>query len=184
MTASTNIALIIGSLRKESINRKFAEYIVSQIPDSITVSEVDIADLPLYNQDYDDTTIESYERVRAQLKAADAVLIVTPEHNRTMPAALKNVVDIASRPFKESVWTGKKVALVTASPGSFGGINSGLDVRKSMQMLSAQMMINPEINLSRATESLDEQGVSSERTQKYLQRFVDELVEFVGNTGA
>ena len=184
MTASTNIALIIGSLRKESINRKFAEYIVSQIPDSITVSEVDIADLPLYNQDYDDTTIESYERVRAQLKAADAVLIVTPEHNRTMPAALKNVVDIASRPFKESVWTGKKVAVVTASPSTYGGRSSGLDVRKSMQMLSAQMMISPEVYLGHATDSLNEDGSVSERTQKFLQKFVDELVEFVGNTGA
>lgn len=184
MTTSTNIALIIGSLRKESINRKFAEYIVSQIPDSITVSEVNIADLPLYNQDYDDTTIDSYERVRAQLKAADAVLIVTPEHNRTMPAALKNVVDIASRPFKESVWTGKKVAVVTASPSTYGGRSSGLDVRKSMQMLSAQTMISPEVYLGHATDSLNEDGSVSERTQKFLQKFVDELVEFVGNTGA
>ena len=184
MTASTNIALIIGSLRKASINRKFAEYIVSQIPDSIKVSEVNIADLPLYNQDYDDMTIDSYERVRAQLKAADAVLIVTPEHNRTMPAALKNVVDIASRPHGNSVWTGKKVAVVTASPSTYGGRSSGLDVRKSMQMLSAQMMISPEVYLSHATDSLNEDGSVSERTQKFLQKFVDELVEFVGNTGA
>lgn len=184
MTASTNIALIIGSLRKASINRKFAEYIVSQIPDSIKVSEVNIADLPLYNQDYDDMTIDSYERVRAQLKAADAVLIVTPEHNRTMPAALKNVVDIASRPHGNSVWTGKKVAVVTASPSTYGGRSSGLDVRKSMQMLSAQMMISPEVYLGHATDSLNEDGSVSERTQKFLQKFVDELVEFVGNTGA
>ncbi|MBO1530550.1 NAD(P)H-dependent oxidoreductase [Psychrobacter sp. F1192] len=184
MTASTNIALIIGSLRKASINRKFAEYIVSQIPDSIKVSEVNIADLPLYNQDYDDMTIDSYERVRAQLKAADAVLIVTPEHNRTMPAALKNVVDIAPRPHGNSVWTGKKVAVVTASPSTYGGRSSGLDVRKSMQMLSAQMMISPEVYLGHATDSLNEDGSVSERTQKFLQKFVDELVEFVGNTGA
>lgn len=115
MSVSINIALIIGSLRKESINRKFAEYIVSQMPDHVNIKEVDIADLPLYNQDYDDKTIDSYERVRQQLKDADAVLIVTPEYNRTMPAALKNVIDIASRPYKESVWTHKKVAVVTAS---------------------------------------------------------------------
>ena len=182
MSTSINIALMIGSLRKESINRKFAEFIAAQMPDSVTIKEVHIADLPLYNQDYDDQTIDSYERVRQQLKDADAVLIVTPEHNRTMPAALKNVVDIASRPYKESVWTHKKVAVVTASPGSFGGINSGLDVRKSMQMLSAQMMIDPEIYLSRATDSLNDVGEVSERTQKFLQRFVDEFVVFAGQT--
>ncbi|MGP9688314.1 NADPH-dependent FMN reductase [Psychrobacter sp. AOP22-C1-C5] len=184
MSAPTTIALIIGSLRKESINRKFAEYIVSQMPDSIKVEEVNIADLPLYNQDYDDTTINSYERVRQQLKAADAVLIVTPEHNRTMPAALKNVIDIASRPYKESVWAHKKVAVVTASPSNYGGINSGLDVRKSMEMLLAQIMTSPEMFLSQATESLNEDGSVSERTQKYLERFINALVAFVGSKSA
>ena len=183
MSASIDIALIIGSLRKQSINRKFAEYIVSQMPDHVNIKEVRIADLPLYNQDYDDTSIDSYERVRQQLKDADAVLIVTPEHNRTMPAALKNIIDIASRPYKESVWTHKKVAVVTASPGSFGGINSGLDVRKSMQMLSAQMMVDPEIHLSRATDSLNEDGTVTERTQKFLQGFVTDFVKFAGKSG-
>ena len=183
MSASIDIALIIGSLRKQSINRKFAEYIVSQMPDHVNIKEVRIADLPLYNQDYDDTSIDSYERVRQQLKDADAVLIVTPEHNRTMPAALKNIIDIASRPYKESVWKHKKVAVVTASPGSFGGINSGLDVRKSMQMLSAQMMIDPEIHLSRATDSLNEDGTVTERTQKFLQGFVTDFVNFAGKSG-
>lgn len=184
MSASTNIALIIGSLREASINRKFAEYIVSQLPESVTLTEVQIADLPLYNQDYDDQTIDSYERVRKQIKEADAVLIVTPEHNRTMPAALKNVIDIGSRPHGDSAWTDKKVAVVTASPGTYGARASGLDVRKSMQMLSAQMMISPEVYLGRATDSLDEDGNVSERTQKFLQKFVDEFVVFAGNTGA
>ncbi|AMN50392.1 MULTISPECIES: NAD(P)H-dependent oxidoreductase [unclassified Psychrobacter] len=184
MNASTNIALIIGSLREASINRKFAEYMVSQFPDSLTVTEVNIADLPLYNQDYDDQTIESYDRVRKQIKNADAILIVTPEHNRTMPAALKNVIDIASRPHGDSAWTDKKVAVVTASPGTYGGRASGLDVRKSMQMLSAQMMISPEVYLGHATDSLNEDGSVSERTQKFLQKFVDEFVVFAGNASA
>ena len=184
MSTSTNIALIIGSLRVESINRKFAEYIASQMPEGVTVEEVHIADLPVYNQDYDETTIESYERIRQQLKAADAVLIVTPEHNRTMPAALKNVIDIASRPFKDNVWTDKKVAVVTASPSTYGARDSGLDVRKSMQMLSAQMMISPEVYLGHATDSLDETGEVSARTQKFLQRFIDEFVLFAGHTSA
>ncbi|WP_201586473.1 NADPH-dependent FMN reductase [Psychrobacter jeotgali] len=179
MSTPARVALIIGSLREASINRKFAEYIVSQIPDSIEVEEVNIADLPLYNQDYDNQDIANYTRVRKQLSQADAVLIVTPEHNRTMPAALKNVIDIGSRPHGKSVWTDKKVAVVTASPGTYGGRVSGLDVRKSMQMLSAQMMVSPEVYLGRAAESLDENGQVSERTQKFLKRFVDGFVEYI-----
>lgn len=181
MSAPTNIALIIGSLRAESINRKFAELMVAQMPESVVIEEVNLADLPIYNQDYDDKVIDSYERVRKQLKAADAVLIVTPEHNRTMPAALKNVIDIGSRPYKENVWAAKKVAVVTASPSTYGARDSGLDVRKSMQMLAAQMMISPEVYLGNAADSLDEDGNVSERTQKYLQRFVDAFVLFAGN---
>ncbi|MGM8872330.1 NADPH-dependent FMN reductase [Psychrobacter sp. 2Y5] len=184
MSAPLNIALIIGSLRAASINRKFAEYIVSQMPDNVDIQEVHIADLPVYNQDFDETTIDSYERVRRQLKAADAVLIVTPEHNRTMPAALKNVIDIGSRPYKENIWTSKKVAVATASPSTYGARDSGLDVRKSMQMLSAKVMISPEVYLGNATDSLDEEGQVSERTQKFLQRFVDSFVDFAGNTNA
>jgi len=107
---------------------------------------------------------------------------VTPEHNRTMPAALKNVVDIGSRPYTKSVWEHKKVAVVTASLGSFGGINSGMDVRKSMQMLSAEVMIDPEIYLSRATDSLNQDGSVSERTQKFLQGFVTEFIKFAGQS--
>ncbi len=176
----SKVSLIIGSLRQASINRKFAEYIVSQIPENIEVEEVNIADLPLYNQDYDGRDIASYTRVREQLKAADAVLIVTPEHNRTMPAALKSVIDIGSRPHGDSVWTDKKVAVVTASPGTYGGRASGLDVRKSMQMLSAQMMISPEVYLSHATDSLDDNGQVVEKTQEFLNKFVNEFTTFVG----
>lgn len=178
MSSTKTIGLIIGSLRKASINRKFAEYIVSQLPEDIEVIEINIADLPLYNQDYDEHDIESYTRVRKQIGAANAILIVTPEHNRTMPAALKNVIDIGSRPHGKSVWTDKKVAVVTASPGTYGGRSSGLDVRKSMQMLSAQMMISPEVYLGHATDSLDENGEVSARTQKFLQKFVEGFVEF------
>lgn len=180
MSASLRVALIIGSLRAESINRKFAEYIVSQLPDGIEVEEVKIADLPLYNQDDEERDIDSYNRVRRQLKAADAVLIVTPEHNRTIPAALKNVIDIGSRPYGESVWTDKKVAVVTASPGNYGGRASGLDVRKSMQMVSARMMIRPEVYLSRANDSLDEEGKVVPKTQAFLKKFVNGFVEFIG----
>ncbi len=103
-----HVALIVGSLRAESFNRKIADYVCQIAPQRWQISEIEIGDLPLYNQDRDDEPIEAYERVRGQLAAADVVLIVTPEHNRSVPAALKNVLDIASRPAGRGVWGGKK----------------------------------------------------------------------------
>ena len=110
-----HIALVIGSLRRDSINRKIAQYIQSIAPASWVIDEIHIGDLPVYNQDFDAERIEAYERVRAQIKQADAVLFVTPEHNRSIPAAVKNLLDITSRPVGQSVWTGKRAAVVCAS---------------------------------------------------------------------
>ena len=180
MTKPVKLSVIIGSLRKNSINRIFANYISQQLPDHVTVEEIVIHDLPLYNQDYDQQSIESYDRVRQQIQASDAILIVTPEHNRTLPAALKNVIDIASRPHGQSVWPAKKVAVVTAVPGTYGGRECGIDVRKVMQSLSAKVMITPEVYLSRATESIEEGQVTSDRTKEFVDAFAEALVKFIG----
>ena len=177
-----NIALIIGSLRKGSFNRQVANAIVEKlatVAPNFSVNEVQIADLPLYNQDFDEQTIDSYERVREQIRNADGILIVTPEHNRTMPSALKNLIDIASRPAGKSMWDGKKCAVVTASPGTYGGINSALDVRKSMQALGVQMMIKPEVYLSRVTDSLTDGKVSNDKTVQFLGSFAESFVTFI-----
>lgn len=167
----TQIALIIGSLSRQSINRAVAEHIAAQALAGVNIEEVQIGDLPLYTQDLDAETIPAYERVRAQLKAADAVLIVSPEHNRAMPAAVKNIIDIASRPYGQNVWKGKKTAIVTASPGSYGGINSGLQIRQSLQSLGADVLIAPEVFLSRANAALDNGKVADERTAQFLNTF-------------
>ena len=123
-----------------------AHYIAAQAPDGVAIEEIAIADLPLYTQDLDKQSVPAYDRIRARLKAANAVLIVSPEHNRSIPAAVKNVIDTASRPFGQSVWNGKKVAVVTASPGGYGGINSGLHLRQSLQSLGADVLIAPEVS--------------------------------------
>lgn len=180
MKNTKKLGVIIGSLRKESFNRIVAEYMTSQLPDSVEWEELEIADLPLYNQDYDDQQIDSYDRIRKQIKACDAILIVTPEHNRTMSAALKNAIDVASRPHDDSAWKNKKVAVATASPGAYGGRMSGIDVRKSMQMLSAEVMISPEAYLSRISESIEDGKVTNEKTQDFIKKFVDSVVEFMG----
>lgn len=168
-----HIALVIGSLRRDSINRKVAQYIQSIAPSSWQITEVQIGDLPVYNQDFDDQSIAQYDRVRAQIAAADAVLFVTPEHNRSIPAALKNLLDVASRPAGKGVWTGKRAAVVCASPSTFGGLSSGLHLRQVLESLGVPVMIAPEVFLSKAFDLLNEQGeFANERSQAFLQKFV------------
>ncbi|PJK04275.1 NADPH-dependent FMN reductase [Lysobacteraceae bacterium NML71-0210] len=177
----TRIALVIGSLAQKSLNRAIARHITAQAPAGVDIDEVQIGDLPLYTQDLDSQTIPAYDRVRAQLKAADAVLIVSPEHNRSIPAAMKNLIDIGSRPFGHSVWGGKKVAIVTASPGAYGGINSGLHLRQSLQSLGADILIAPEVFLSRAHTPLGEDGqVANENTAAFLNKFAAAFYDWVG----
>ncbi|WP_233127094.1 NADPH-dependent FMN reductase [Rodentibacter sp. Ppn85] len=110
----TKVAFIVGSLSQRSINRHIANEILKNAPQGVEIEEIRIGDLPLYTQDLDSQSIPAYDRVRLQIKDAAAVLIVSPEHNRSVPAALKNVIDIASRPFGQNVWANKKVAIVTA----------------------------------------------------------------------
>ncbi len=171
-----HVALIVGSLRAESFNRKIADYVCQIAPQRWQISEIEIGDLPLYNQDRDDEPIEAYERVRGQLAAADVVLIVTPEHNRSVPAALKNVLDIASRPAGRGVWGGKKAAVITASPGSYGGFACGLHLRQILQSLGVSVLVTPELYLSRIQESVGSDGeLDSSRTQAALKQFVQAL---------
>lgn len=161
----TKIAVIVGSLSQQSINRNVANEILKSTPSDMEIVPVQIGDLPLYTQDLDAVSIPAYDRVLAQLAAADAVLIVSPEHNRGVPAAVKNVIDIGSRPFGQSVWANKKVAVVTASPGSYGGINSGLHLRQVLQAVGANVLSAPEVYLSRASLQIDE------RTAGFLAKF-------------
>ncbi|PJK09185.1 NADPH-dependent FMN reductase [Lysobacteraceae bacterium NML08-0793] len=165
------IALVVGSLAAQSINRAMAEHLAAQAPAGVAVQPVQIGDLPLYTQDRDAESVPAYDRVRAQIKAARAVLIVSPEHNRGVPAALKNLIDIGSRPYGQNVWQGKKVGIVTASPGTFGGVHAGLQIRQSLQALGAEVLIAPEVFLSRAHSALVDGKLNDERTTSFLNQF-------------
>lgn len=175
----TQIALIVGSLAKQSINRAVAQHIVAQAPAGARVEEVQIADLPLYTQDRDGESVPAYDRVRAQIKAADGVLIVTPEHNRAMPAALKNVIDIASRPWGQSVWGGKKVAIAAATVGVSGAAHAALQVRHSLQPLGANVLLAPEVFLDRAGHLITDGKLSDEKTAQYLNTFAKTFYDWV-----
>lgn len=173
------IAIINGSISQKSIHEHIANFIVAQFPADVSSHKITISDLPLYTQDLDNQSIPSYDRVRTEIKEADAVLIVTPEHNRSMPAALKNIIDIGSRPYGQGAWTHKKVAVITASPGTFGGLTCSLQVRQSLQMLNANILQAPEVCLGRFSE-IDEQGnIRDERVTAFLQQFAQTFINWV-----
>lgn len=171
-----HVALIVGSLRRDSVNRQVAEHIRRIAPERWQISEIEIGDLPLYNQDFDAEPIESYERVRGQLAAADVVVFVTPEHNRSIPAAVKNLIDIASRPAGRSVWSDKKAAVVTASPSLYGGLPAGLHLRQILQLLGVPVLMAPEVHLGQVFTAMDESGqLADAAVLALLEKFVRAL---------
>jgi chromate reductase, NAD(P)H dehydrogenase (quinone) len=143
--ASYRIAVLVGSLRKGSLNRKLAEALIGLAPEGLDFTFVEIGDLPLYNPDLDEGTIPApWARFRADITAVDAVLFVTPEYNRSIPAALKNALDIGSRPMGHSVWNGKPAAIVSGSPGGAGGFGANHILRQSLVFLNMPAMQQPE----------------------------------------
>ncbi len=173
------ILILLGSLRKDSFNRKIAEYLVANPADGLAFEIADISDLPVYNQDFDEDSPASYTRLRDQVQQADGVLFVSPEHNRSMPAALKNAIDVCSRPAKKSVWNGKPVAVITASPARTGGMAANLQIRQSMAVLNAPCLPS-EAYLSSIHESLDEQGqLTNQSVKRVLADFGKAFAEWV-----
>src|SRR5260370_40455964 len=131
-----DVAVIVGSLRRDSINRKVANALAELAPAELKLRIVEIAELPIYNQDGDETPPAAWTEFRARIRRADAVLFVTPEHNRSVPAALKNGLDIGSRPYGKNVWNGKPGAVVSASPGGIGGFCANHHMRAALVVLT------------------------------------------------
>lgn len=153
------IAILVGSLRKDSINRKIARSICAVRGDGLDCSMVEIGDLPLYNQDLDPNPPEQWVRLRDQIRPADGVLFVSPEYNRGVPGVLKNAIDVGSRPYGRSAFDKKPAAVITASPGSIGGFGSNHQIRQICVFLNMPVMQQPEAYLSHVTEdSFDESG--------------------------
>lgn len=148
------IAIIAGSLRKDSINRKIARSICAMEEGRIDCSIVPIGDLPLYNQDYDGSPQEpaSYAVFRDAIAKADGVLFVSPEYNRGMPGVLKNAIDVGSRPSGKSVWNRKAAAIVSASPGGIGGFGANHQIRQSCVFLNMPVMQHPEAYLGNVND--------------------------------
>ncbi|TVT83545.1 NADPH-dependent FMN reductase [Pseudomonas sp. H3(2019)] len=179
MSKVYTIAVLVGSLRKQSINRKVALALAELAPANLKLNIVEIGDLPLYNEDIDVTPPAAYSTFREQVRSSDAVLFVTPEYNRSVPAPLKNAIDVGSRPYGKSAWGGKPGAVISASPGAIGGFGANHHLRQSMVFLNVPCMQQPEAYLSNAGTAFDESGNVSDSVRPFLQSFINAYAEWV-----
>jgi len=175
------IGVLVGSLRRDSFNRKVANYLADLLEKQFDVKFLDISYLVLYNQDLDDDneTPQEWLRFRDEVRGSDAVLFVTPEYNRSMPAALKNAIDIASRPYAANAWSGKPGAVISASPGSIGGFGASSHLRQCASCLNIYMMQQPEAYIGGIAGAVDENGVTDQRVQDSLRKFADAFSSWI-----
>jgi len=169
-----SVAVLVGSLRKESFNRRIANALIAQAPPSLKLEIVEIGALPLYNQDLDTATPpEPWAAFRQRVGAAQALLFVTPEYNRSMPGVLKNAIDVGSRPYGKSVFARKPGAVVSVSPGAIGGYGANHHLRQSMVFLDVPMLQQPEAYISGADKLFDAQGaLTNPSTKEFLGKFL------------
>ncbi|HEY5950290.1 MAG TPA: NAD(P)H-dependent oxidoreductase [Kofleriaceae bacterium] len=175
-----NVALIVGSLRKDSITRKVSTALIELAPDSLQIEHVEIGTLPLYNQDLEtDTPPREWVEYRDRLRRMDAVLFATPEYNRSVPGGMKNAIDVGSRPYGHSVFNGKPCAVVSASPGQLGGFGANHHLRQSCVFLDMPVMQQPEMYLSHADKLLDDQGKLVEKSRDFARKFMEAFAAWI-----
>jgi len=180
---SMKIAVIVGSLRKESLNRKMANALIRLAPSSLSLHIVEIGDLSLYNQDLDNNVPLEWTTFREAIKACDGVLFVTPEYNRSIPGVLKNAIDVGSRPYGKSVWTKKPGAVISVSPGATGGFGANHHLRQTFVFLDIPILQQPEAYIGQAGDLFNANGdMTKEDTKKYLITFMNAYADWVMKT--
>lgn len=182
--AEYTIAVLVGSLRRESINRRLARALEQLAAGKARFEFVEIGDLPLYNQDFDQDYPAQGNRIKQQVRSADAVLFVTPEYNRSVPGVLKNAIDLASRPYGDSAFAGKPAAVIGASIGVIGTALAQQHLRNILAYLDMQVLGQPEAFLHFKDGLIDDDGrISNSGTQEFLQGFVDRFLTLVAVHG-
>lgn len=185
MSNSYKVAVLVGSLRQDSVNKKVANALIELAPSTLTFERVDIGQLPFYNPDIDEPALPEWQAFRDQLASADAFLFVTPEYNRSVPAVLKNALDVGSRPMGASVWNGKPGAVVTASPGGIAGFGANHHLRQSLVFLNVLTLQQPEMYIGGAYDLFDEQGkLNNEGTKEFFQGFLGKFATWVDTNAA
>jgi chromate reductase len=173
MSSPRDVAVFVGSLRKESFTRKFANALRELAPPALALEIVEIGQLPLYNQDLDTSPPAEWAAFRDRVRKADAVLFGTPEYNRSVPAVLKNAIDVGSRPYGKSVWDGKPGAIVSVSPGAVGGFGANHHLRQSLVFLNVPAMQQPEAYIGGADKLLDADGkLANPGTREFLTKYM------------
>jgi chromate reductase len=173
------IAVIVGSLRKDSFNRKLAHAIVKLAPSEFSFKELQIGDLPLYNQDEDANQAQSVKRLKEEITAAQGILFVTPEYNRSISGVLKNAIDHASRPYGQSAWAGKPAGVLGASPGATGTAMAQQHLRNILATLNMPTLAQPEAFIHVRDGLFDETGDIGTASKKFLQNWMDHYVMWV-----
>ncbi|MET0342363.1 MAG: NAD(P)H-dependent oxidoreductase [Polyangiales bacterium] len=174
------VAVLVGSLRKGSFNRQVAQAIASLAPAELQFDFLEIGDLALFNQDLEATPPATWVRFKDQVKAADAALFVTPEYNRSVPAVLKNAIDVASRPYGQSAWNEKPAGVVSVSVGATGAFGANHHLRQSLVFLNMPVLQQPEAYIGGAGNLFDEQGkLKSPDTEKFLRNFANAFAGWV-----
>jgi chromate reductase len=183
MAATRNVAVLVGSLRKESFNRKLALALKTIAPAPLALEIVEIGQLPLYNQDDDANPPSASVAFKKRIAEADAVLFVTPEYNRSVPGVLKNAIDIASRPYGKSAWDGKPGAVISLSPGAIGAFGANHHLRQSLVFLNVPAMPQPEAYVGGAADLFDEHGaIRKPETKQFLEKFLAAFAHWIDKT--
>jgi chromate reductase len=181
MSTVRNVAVLVGSLRKNSFNRKVAGALAALAPASLKLEIVEIRDLPLYDEDLDGANVPAaWTTFRQRVKPADAVLFVTPEYNRSVPGVLKNAIDVGSRPYGQSVWDRKPGAVVSVSPGAIGGFGANHHLRQSLVFLNVPCMQQPEAYIGGAGSLFDAEGkLANDKTGEFLGKFTQAFATWI-----
>lgn len=167
------IAVIVGSLRKESYNLKTAKALIALAPESLSLELLSIAELPMFNEELEATPPNEWIAFREQIAAADGLLFLTPEYNRSVPGVLKNAIDVGSRPYGQNSFDGKPGAVVSVSIGSISGFGANHHLRQSLVFLNVPAMAQPEAYIGDATGLFDDHGnLSNDSTKEFLKSFM------------
>ena len=178
--ASKKIAIVVGSLRRDSYSGKLAKVMSQLAVGKFETEIVEIRDLPLYDQDIDnENPPPAYTAFRERIRAADAILFITPEYNRSVPGALKNAIDVGSRPYGKAAWSGKPCAIVSQSPGALGGFGANHHLRQMLPFLNMPAMPAPEAYLGGIADKFDGDGLTDASLRSFLQTFVDSFADWV-----
>lgn len=171
--AIKKIAVLVGSLRKGSFNRKVAHAAIKVAPSSLKLEFIEIGQLPLYNEDADSNPPPSYVAFRQLVKGFDGLLFVTPEYNRSIPGALKNALDVGSRPYGKSIWLHKPAAIISVSIGAIGGFGANHHLRQALVFLDVPTMQQPEAYIGNAADLFDDNGeFKNKKTYEFIEKFM------------